>query len=476
MRIAEAADACLTPVLDGRPTQADVGQAFRMVSNVAVLPGDDRPWLQAYNRRGQWTIDAEGRYVPFPGPDAGGFGLTFVNEATTGRNIAAHDGALLVADRTRGFTPLAKVSDDHDWPALLRAERLDLTLVMTRDAVLRLRGDVVEPWAERSQVGGAGHVQAFDLPALRAILFATSDGALKVRQDDGRWSTVGSLLHDGHRDYVEKVRGGETGATALLQMRSLQGPSDRLLALTRMGQDGPFRLVEAGRVDHSRDHSGPQVLYASGADEVLKFEQPDPGAEPRWSRLTREGYRPIPGGLAPSRDGDFPRLFPTDLPRRRAVAFETDRGLALYRDGTMRLIPNPTPEGLGRLPKVVDLPTIDRTLVLATRGLFELTADDRLVRVEAPFSTGGLPRPEIFEDTRRGQAVIHAPEGLFTLDRKGVFRRVPGPAPREMSYDEYVVTLAVSGDHLLKLDNALWLLVSPASPRWAACAKPAGVR
>ncbi len=475
MKIAEATDACLTPVLNGRPTQADVGQAFRMVELPASLPGDDQPWLLGYNRGGQWTIDSDGRYAPFPGRKVGGFGLSFVHEATTGRIITADRGELLALDHARGFLPLVRISNDPSSISLLRVERLDLTLAMPRGDVLRLRGDVAEPWAERAHLAGDGWRQAFDLPALRAILFLSGDGVLKLRRDDGGWLSLGHSDHDGHRDYVEKVLQSEGALTVLLQMRDTNGPTDRLLALTRQGRDGPFRMVEAGPYDNSGDNSGPQFLYAAATGEVLRFEQPAPGAAPMWSRLTRRGYEPVPGGVAPSRDGDFLQLSPVDLPRWRALVFATDQGLALYRNGRMRLIPGPALGGLGPLAKIVDLPVIGRTLVLSRHGLFELTSDDRIVRVEAPFSTGSLPEPEIFEDARRGAAIIHAREGLFTLDRRSIYHRIPGPPLGEPSYDEHVVTLAVSGDHLLKLDNALWLLVSPGSPRWAACRTRTGV-
>ncbi|WP_454761162.1 hypothetical protein [Caulobacter segnis] len=465
LAVGQAADACLTTVLDGRPTKADVGQAFRMVNKPSELPGTDRVWLAAYNRGGQWTIDDEGRYAPFPGIDVkDAFGLTFVSEATSRRLVAAADGNLLRFDHDLDtFVPLLRVADQHQSIRLTRIEREDLTLMIVGTRVLRLRGDRAEPWSEFPE----GLTQAFDLPGLRAVLFAGGDGILRIRRDGGGWTSVGQLDHDGQRDYVERVQQSPEGETALVQLRSTAGPSGRLLALTR--SKGVFGTRLVGTVDRSPDRSGPQTFYAPASDEILKFEQPNPGSPPRWSRLTAGGFSSIQGGRQPVRDGDFLRLTLTALPDRRATVLTVDEGLAIYRAGRMSLLPGPK-GGLGPLPDVVDLPTIGRTLILSRNGLFELTRDDRIVRLEAPFSTGGLPPPLIFNDPRRQAATISAREGLFLLKRDGRFERVRGGSAPPNFGDERVASLPLSGDVLLELDNALWLLVSPGSPRWRACA------
>lgn len=473
-RVSEAADTCLLPVINGRPTDADYASARRMVSGATVIPGEEEPWLLGYNRRGQWTIDAAGRYVRFPGRKVGDFELSFVREATTGRVITAADEELLTLTPGRGFAPIAKVSDNagHTSISLLRVERLDLTLVITRSAVQRLRGDVVEPWAESDHVDGAEGIQAVDLPALHAVLFSAADGALKLRRDDGRWETLGRREYDGHDYWLERVEQSESSSTTLIWMRQKDGPRYRPLGMFGEGSNGSVRLLDAGPYDH---RSGSEILFTAATGEILRFQQPSPGRLPAWSRLTATGYEPIPGGLAPAREGDGFRLRPVDLPRRHAMVFDTKDGLAIYHKGRMRLIPGPAPAGLGALPKIVDLPAVGRTLIVSRHGLFELPADDRIIPVAAPFSTGGLPPLSIFDDERRGLAVIHAAEGLFTLDRRGVYRRIQGPRLGEPGYDEHVATLSVSGDQLLTLDNALWLLVSPASTRWSICRAQRGV-
>jgi|GEM_PF-2353054 len=471
MTIDDATDRCLMPVADGRPTKADVGKVSRMVSDPTVLPDDDRPWLSGFNRGGQWTIDAAGRYVRFPGRKVGQFGLPFIREATTGRILTSVDDEVLALDRVRGFVPLAKVVDQagRSSVSLRRIERLDLTLVITRSAVRRLKGDLVEPWTEGLHVAGDGHIEAVDLPALHAVLFLPADGSLKLRYDDGRWETVERSDHYGRDYWVERVDQSERSSTALIWTRRASGPGDRVIALFGNQRDGSIRLLDAGPYDRSTRGGGPQIVFAAATGDILKYEQPGPGRRSGWSRLAPSGYEPIPGGVAPSRDDYGLRLRPVDLPRQRAMAFDTENGVAIYQNGRMRHIPGPPPTGLDELPEIVDLPSIDRTLIVSRNGLFEIASGDQIARVEAPFSTGGLPPLSIFEDERRRQAVIHAVEGLFTLDRHGVFRRIPSPNFGEPNYDEHVATLSISGDHLLTLGNALWLLTSPSSPRWGVC-------
>lgn len=471
MKVTDATDRCLMPVADGQPTAADVGSASRMVEDPTALPNDDQPWMWGYNRGGQWTIDATGRYAPFPGRRVGQFGLPFIQEATTGRVMTTVEDEVLTFDHTWGFVPLAKVADQagRSSVSLLRVERLDLTLLITRSAVRRLNGDIVEPWSEGVQVAGDGGIQAFDLPALHAILFLPADGTLKLRRDDGRWETLGLRDHDG-RDYrVERVDQGAISSTALIWMRETKGPLYRLLGLFGDERDGSVRLLDAGPYDRYRERGGPQLLFSAATGEILRFRPPGPGRPLTWSRMTPTGYEPIPGGLAPRRDVDGFWVLPVHLPRQRAMAFQTDDGLALYQKGRMRSIPGPERDGLGAYPRIVDLPAISRTLIVSPHGLFELTSDDRIVRVEAPFSTGGWSPIAIFEDAKRRQAVIRGAEGLFTLDRRGAYRRIAAPQASERPYLDHVVTLSVSGDHLLNMDNALWLLTSPTSPRWEAC-------
>jgi hypothetical protein len=59
---------CIVPVKDGAPTAADVDQAWRITDVAFRIPGLPSLVFTPMNRRGQWTIDADRRLVPYVGP------------------------------------------------------------------------------------------------------------------------------------------------------------------------------------------------------------------------------------------------------------------------------------------------------------------------------------------------------------------------------------------------------------------------
>src|SRR5487761_2203830 len=63
-----AARFCVVPVKNGEPTEADVGQTWRISSNSFRIPGLPAIVFTPTNRHGWWTIDAERRLAPYAGP------------------------------------------------------------------------------------------------------------------------------------------------------------------------------------------------------------------------------------------------------------------------------------------------------------------------------------------------------------------------------------------------------------------------
>ena len=61
---------CAVPVLDGSPTQADNGDAWRITSIAFSIPGLPGPVFTPIYRKGQWTIDSDHRLVPLSLPAA----------------------------------------------------------------------------------------------------------------------------------------------------------------------------------------------------------------------------------------------------------------------------------------------------------------------------------------------------------------------------------------------------------------------
>lgn len=232
--------------------------------------------------------------------------------------------------------------------------------------------------------------------------------------------------------------------------------------------DQRFELTDLGPADRSRDASGDRYVYVAATDEILRFRQANPDSPPKWHRLSPSGFVAV-AGPAPARQGNTLFLNPTSVARKAAMVLPTARGIVVYTAGRMQEV-SESGEPLGPLPKIIDLPSVGRTFIQSRLGLFELTDDARIVRIRAPFSTGGLPPILIYDDETNKQAVFIAVEGQFTLTRDGDFRRIRGAVPVTPSFiDKRILELPVSGDDLLLFDNALWLLVSPASLHWSRC-------
>ena len=78
-------DLCLLPVKYGEPTVEDVNATWRMVSDVVVIEGIERPIIYPLNRSGVWTIGDDYSFSQFGGEfPANVFHDRFVRDPVTG--------------------------------------------------------------------------------------------------------------------------------------------------------------------------------------------------------------------------------------------------------------------------------------------------------------------------------------------------------------------------------------------------------
>ncbi|PVM86780.1 hypothetical protein DDF62_17140 [Caulobacter radicis] len=466
---------CAMPVADGRPTKADVDAVQRMVANVRMIPGSDEPWLRPYNRGGEWTINAQGRYVPYPGPTPRRlFDLEMVHEPSLGRVVGMR-GDLVLARKAGAdaFAPIARVGDEagRDDAAIRRIEDADLTLVPHRGRVHQVRGDVVMPWPEQASLTAAGVanvIDIHDLPGLGAALFEGEDGALAVRYTDGAWRQAGRLRPPRWRvggDWIVDVRPVPKAGVVLLSTYE-----DHLVLALSPDPASSRRaaIVDVTAIhDQKLDPGGWWTLASPTTGDIIRFGRVRPTAPLGWQRLVDQRFVPMDGPAWPAFD-ELARAY--DLTGGEGLVIRGDDGLALYRRGVLTPIPGATTTALGRYPQVVRLASLDRTYVVARRGLFELTADGRLKTVEARFVTGGSPSLEFFELPKQRLALVRAKDGLFTLDADGQVLRVRGGEGFAPDFLTNVFgPLPISGDVLMADHNALKLVVTPKSPRWKAC-------
>jgi hypothetical protein len=461
-----ATDLCLMPVLDGAPTEADIGQVHRMISQVEMLPGVPRPWISAHNRGGEWTIDGDGRYAPFDGPSPSpGLSLEYEVE-DSGRIVGLdHGGALLVLDP--GAERFRQIKDmGGGFRIVSRVPRTDVILLNVKGAPLRLVGEEIEGWSEwtaAQRAGLSGVHGIYDLEEFGASLFSDGDRGIAIRFDDGRWAALPRLerRRGQARYHGEQVQ----RATAALASRAvLVETSERFLLIRFPEGAGQPLTTEVLGPNRSRrsDHDRFYVIPATG--ELLRYRQRHPGEAASWSRLSANGFEAIEGGAAIVRSGTslFDRLH--HIPERGWMVFAGQDGVVVYDGRRMTLAKGPS---LGRVPSIIDIPGSDLVLVSSDQGLLSLGRDLRLSPVAAPFETGGVNGPR-FEPAAGTQGVmVYAREGVFLARPDGRFTRVPGS--EALGGGRLVGEIPVSRDLLVSGRNALHLIVNDRSPRWRTC-------
>jgi hypothetical protein len=472
---------CVMPVRDGAPTAADIGQAFRMVTEIQMFPGRPEPWIGALNRHGEWTIDASGRYAPYDGlaPASPFAKPTFISEPD-GRLVGVRDWRLLaVAPKEAGFREIHRflqTDDTEPMIALARLTRDDLTLISAASDVQVLDGERLAGWPEAAQMRRAGigrFVQVFDIPSARATLFEDAQGGLAVRYDGGRWAALGRLLR-GRLDWqIEYVRSVEFAARSGV---ALVSTNERYLALDLSNGLGPAaRLTPLGDVDKNPDGRGELIFVAQGAGEIISYRDRAPNTPPLWRRLTPNGFVAVCGSTPRlRRSGAYVLASPVDLPGRPGFAFVSDHGVSIYENGRIRDAVGEAGD-VGWYARIVALPGLGRTFVVSDGGLFELDRSDVIRRLAGPFVTGGLPSPSIAESPGMDAALVLAKNGLFAVRRSGRIEKAPGGEQLRPDFGaNFLGEIPVSHDQLLRANNALYLVVTKSSPRWTLCRRAAG--
>ncbi|MNS51253.1 hypothetical protein D3C86_823610 [compost metagenome] len=471
----------MMPVRDGRPTKADVDLAFRMTSSVDMIPGVARPWFLALNRGGEWTIDEAGRYVPFDGlTPRNVFSLNYVVEG---------DGRVVGLDREHrvlaldpgdaGFRMLLQLEQGPLWrPSVTRLPRAGVTLVTSKGGVRRLVGDRLEPWAEGKAMVAAGVADLYeihDLAVFGAALFVGAGGAMAVRFDDGRWTRLPALNGNTPRglswgEYVREVTPAPASGAALIDT------DRRHIALRFPGSDGaPVSADTLARFPDTMDAEGEKIFVASGPGEILRFRQINPDDAPIWSRLTSSGFEDIQGAFALRRGGEFIFGRPEAVPSRGWMVFASQDSIVVYDGHRMKPLAASASDVVGSLPRLIDVPGLDRVLISGDRGLFELDHDRSLRKLVVPFQTGGLPGPLIAPAPHARQVVVVAADGLFAFQADRTVARIPGGENVRVSFgDEILGEIPVSHDLLIRTGNALHLVVNKGSSRWPTCIAASG--
>ena len=450
---------CVVPVKDGAPGEADVNSTWRIVGgHTFLIPGLPGPIFTPTNRQGAWTIDIDRRLVPYQGPFPRNYldAQNWVVEPWSGRVIAAtRREGIATAEPGAGRLSITDARPAGGRPQAIPRQ--------TRTLLANGKGGIVvgdpAPWVsdvELAAAGIKGIASIHDAPLLEAMVVADTDRGVHVRGDAGAWHRVGSLeRHDFVNSVYDLPGAGVTMVDAGKIVWALSRTASGRIA-TEVLRRGP-----ANNVAHAFRRS--RVF-----DQVLTF---DAGgmfdSAKRWRRLEASGFVDIPGG-----DIDNNTSLPDgrihDLTVLGRVLIEGRDRLHLYDGRELKPVAGSEALPAGRLRHVYDLLSIGRALIVADGGLWEVTADARLVRHPMPFGYA-----QLIDWTPSAVALANTSKGLFTLD--ATLNALPIPGGGHVGSSNFLVSFAGvspgTGDVVIVGGRGLFLAVDTARNGDAACAE-----
>jgi hypothetical protein len=420
---------CVVPIVDGAPTDADVGMTSRMARRVETFPSSPYPVIYALNRGGVWTISDDRRFVPYPGEFPSNIADDYIEEAHSGRIVGTSnhlDGAFVLDPASGVFSPLRAAGiEGIGWIASMAyIPRWRGTILGAESGLYLLQDDriLTIPGTDPQTIG---RVEAIaDLPAHRAIAIGTSSGRVFILTDTRKLFDAFTFSRS-KDDYFTAVHEIEAPGQILVQ-------SNFQTTLVEMapGPDGEFVPVRAREIEeetgYRHGHSGHYIAQR----RLFLFYPPRPDFPGILSgaglhRLTESGFVPVPGGERESL-GDF--VIVRVVPRRDLVLVAGETGRLLYRYERDRLVPIPGSrrEEIGWVRDVLDLTSLGKLVLVAARGIFEILPDHTLSRLPLPVATHDPEVYDVAEMPASNVAIIFSSDGIFALEQSGRIARVRG--------------------------------------------------
>ncbi|MEK9278066.1 hypothetical protein MTR72_00220 [Bradyrhizobium sp. ISRA442] len=408
---------CVVPVRDGAPTEKDANEAWRISEDVFLIPGLPGPVFTPVNRGGQWTINAERRLVPYHGAFPHNFldKSRFVIEPWSRRVVAvSHVGGISVLrPDTEQFAPIEDDNPRSDQASLgpFLLPRQKLTVVVSGQGLPKVVEDrSLRTWMSEEQMtahGIRGIYSIHDAPLLSAAVILDLDRKIHIVTDDGRWQDVGSIGKDDYGRLIEAAGVAlliaQKSVVAIRKNVSTGDPQFSAEVLATTSSNGAGLSFSESRL------FGQILTYAAGGWFDAKM---------RWRRIARDGQlEDVPGGRLglPRRDlFGYGRI--QDLPTIGRSLIEAPEGFFLYDGKAIRPVVDGGRDRLGDLPRVYDLPSIKRVLVVTRSGWFELRPEGNMVALSMPFPVEGLPMAEIADWPESAVALVSTRAGLFSLD------------------------------------------------------------
>ena len=451
---------CVVPVKDGAATPADVNNAWRITDFSFRIPGLPSLVFTPSNRRGQWTIDASRRLVPY----AGVFPHSFLDRGrwvrepwssrvvsvTYGGGLMPGGGVAVLRPGGAGFEQI----DPRSFHSVHVLPRRKVSVVTSsKDGPLTVGDRELMPWLSHEQLSAheiRGIYSLHDAPSLNATVVLDLDRRVYILTDDDEWHRVGTLDKD---DYGR-----------LLDAPGSQGvllAANRSVIFIRKDADG--RHFHATVLDSGRSYGASFPFKLSGLfGQILAYSKGGILGRGRgWRRLLGDEFESIPGG-----DIGLPDLLTPygghieDLPTIGRTMIEGRDAMFLYDGKTLTPVGGGEWSVIGELPRVYDLPSIGRVVVTTKRGMFELTRKGMLMAIPTPFPADGLPMPQIADWPDSGVALVATRSGLFTLDSDLAAKPIPGSeAVGFLSLSTFSGINPGTGEMVLTGAHALFLAV-----------------
>lgn len=416
---------CIVPVANGVATEADVGDAWRMVSHAFDIPGLPGPVFTPTNREGEWTI-IDRTYQPYEGPFPTTFfdGGNWVQEPWSEVVIATREephgqerGVWIVAPGDSAFVSI-KLPDEMkggiSQPFLLPRQQQTVVLIGGLPFVVQAEG--LKPWITVEQMTAAhlpGLQSLHYSEAIQAIVAEDSDGWIHVLPDDGDWQRLNRATDDG--TYVVGLFDIDGRDATLLR------GSTFVDIIRRRVDTGAFemeRIASQSLLNSDLTASfelGQALRYTSGG----LFD-----SEHRWFRRNAFGYEEIPGGrIELPDDTNAIRLQDLDGTGRAMIAAKD--AMYLYDGSAMTVILDQTGQPLSGPAYARGFPAINRILLMKDQQLYDLSSEGRATRLSHMPNGVGLFDLVTWESV--GVVLASGEDGVFSIDQDLAVERVPGP-------------------------------------------------
>jgi hypothetical protein len=221
-------------------------------------------------------------------------------------------------------------------------------------------------------------------------------------------------------------------------------------------------LLFAG--DGADQRAKPSSLFG----RLLTYDRGSDG-QMRWRHLGNTAFEDIPGGAIPV---PYPKIAPygniRDLPLLRRTLIDSGDGLFLYDGSAIVPVPDKRSRPDRFIGRPVDLPSIGKTLLMTSTGVFELTPGGGLKRVSLPPPTHGLVGLADWPEARA--ALLSTGGGLYALDGDLRATFIPGTDTIGISTSKFAVGVnAGSGEMVLSARSGLYLTVDSVRPDAGSC-------